>query len=119
MFQEDWLMRQIQDMVTFILRMLKKDTPDYERSGEAGSREADLLYDRLNTLVRDRKIAEADALLQEAMDAGSIKYFELAVDFYSKLNLLDDGVLESCGYSRKDAEDGLRRAAHLFGLSFL
>lgn len=119
MFQEDWIMRQIQDMVSILLKLLKLDSPAYSLREEQDRTEPDLLWCRLDGLFGERRFREADDLLQERMNPKNIRFLYVALDFYSRVNALDDAALEKAGYSRKQAEDGLREAAHAFGFSFL
>lgn len=118
MLEEDWMMRQIRDMVQFLsATILHKDTARYEPGPEESS--SDRLHARLTELLDDGKTAEADRLLWEEGNPRDPRYLELAVDFYDRLNHMTDGRLEADGYSRQAAEEGLRRAARASGIPFL
>ncbi|MDR3552554.1 MAG: DUF6483 family protein [Clostridia bacterium] len=120
MLQEDWFMRQIKDMINFLISViLHKKTANYEISIGQNTAAADTLYRQLSELIEELKINEAENLLFENINAGSLRYLELAVDFYSRLNDLDDETLEKCGFSRREIEEGLKDSAKLFGVPVL
>lgn len=118
MFEEDWIMRQIQDMVKFLAgTILRKNTTWYEPGSQDSA--ADRLHARLTDLLADGRIAQADALFRAQGDPRDPRYLELAVDFYARLNQMDDARLEAGGYARDTAEEGLRQAARDSGIPFL
>lgn len=118
MFQDDWIMRQINDMVRFItVVMNKKETSQFdevESQKNAGAR--DLLQEKLNELVNEKKIAEAEKLLLDSLDTKDKHYLNLAVDFYAGLNRMDDKTLEEGGFSRTSVQKGLTGIASRFGI---
>lgn len=116
MFEEDWFMRQVDDMVRFLAgTILKKNTTNYEVTQEVHS-DADRLYLRINELLEDDKINEAENLLFEKIDGQNRRYLEIAVDFYARLNALDDDTLEKNNFSREEIGEGLKEAAKVFDI---
>lgn len=111
-------MRQVESIVNFLTAaILKKKTPGYELSADRQNSDADLLHERLNRLIRAERFNEAEDLLFEKLDPDDERYLELAVDFYSQLNRLDNDTLERNGFSREEVGDGLKEAAARFGVS--
>lgn len=116
MFEEDWFMRQIDNMAAFLaMTILKKNTTNYEVLQEVHS-EADRLYLNINKLLDERKINEAENLLFEEITNQDKRYLEVAVDFYAKLNALDDETLEKNDFSREEIEEGLVEVARIFNI---
>jgi len=119
-YQKDWLMRQIQMIVQFIARLVwGKDTVEYQVPDQNSLSETDLLYYKIESLLAQSKICEAEDLLYERMDGGNNKYLELAIDFYQKLNKLNDKELENANFSREEIQTGLKGIISEFGLSGL
>lgn len=56
-------------------------------------------------------------MLFEEVDTNDIKYLELALDFYNRLNEMDDEFLENNNFSRKEVEEGLKDLLKEFGIS--
>jgi hypothetical protein len=118
MFQEDWYMKQIRYAIQFISRMLfDADYISYEIRGIYSQTETDMLYTRLNSMVDEGHINEAENLLFEALDTGDTNHLILAVDFYSRLNDKSDEELEANAFSREEVENGLNDIKTQFGIS--
>lgn len=117
MFQEDWVMRQIESIVNFLtVAVLNKKSPEFEISETQKKDSAEKLHQTLLKLIRENQINGAENLLFERMDSHDRRYLELAVDFYSRVNALDDDTLERCDFSREEINDGLRETAGRFGI---
>lgn len=117
MFEQDYIMTLVRDLVRFIARViLKKDIVDYEIKDTKNLMETDILHRELINLLSKGKINEAENLLFDSIDTDNIKYLEVAIDFYNRLNELDDDFLEENDFSRKEIEDGLKTVAKEFGI---
>ena len=117
MFQEDWVMRQVESIVNFLtMAVLNKKTPAFELSETFETSTADELHANLLKLIQENRINEAENLLFDKLDSNDQRYLEVAVDFYSKLNLLDDDTLHRCEFSREEIADGLKEVAGRFGI---
>lgn len=115
MFEDDWIIRNIRDIIQFIANVvLKKKSADYE---ETGDYIADALYVRLHGMIDEGNIAEAETALRETTDYSDLKYLAVALDFYSSVNNLDDKTLEKYGASRDDIQKNLRQTAKDFGVT--
>jgi len=116
-FEEDYVMRTIKDLVRFLARIfLKKDTVNYELPDDEGYTQTDYLHKRLIELLKQGKINEAEDLLYKELYVGNEKYMELALDFYDRVNDFDDEFLEKNNFSREEIEEGLKEVAGQFGL---
>lgn len=116
-FQKDFLMRQIEDMVRFIAKVLfGKDLFKYEIIDEANLTQTDMLYAKLTALVSQRKLCEAEDLLYESIESGNADHARIALDFYDTINALSDDELESSNFSREEIKDGLKQITAILGV---
>lgn len=117
MFEEDWMMRQVENMVNFLTAMaLKKKSSKYEVLNNDSSKDTDTLHLKLIELISSCKINEAENLLFESIDKNNKRYLEVAIDFYSRVNDLDNKALEKSEFSREEIEEGLKDIADIFGI---
>lgn len=117
-FQEDYILRQIEMLGVAIARLFfHKNTMLYDLPEKNQQTLTDDLCRRLHELIAEGKINEAENLLYENLDAGAIPLLEIAVDFYGRLNQLDDAYLISHNFSREEIEDGLREVARIYHIS--
>lgn len=118
MYQQDWIMRQIRSMGQAIARMIfGKDSVKYELTDETNSEKTNLLYKELLDLLEFLKINEAENLLFEKMETGDLKYLNIALDFYSRLNELSDEQLEKGDFTREEIKIGLNDALKLYDIN--
>lgn len=118
MLQDDWIIRQINDMVRFMVAVVfHKDARRMEFVEENKSSSGpNPLRKKLEKLVEEKKIGEADKLLQKSLDMKNKQNLQLAIDFYAKLNQLDDDALETGNFSRTAIQNGLIQAADRYGV---
>lgn len=120
MWEQDYIMRLIGDMIKFIAKVfLGKSQISYKISYEDEHSHTDLLHKRLLELIELGKINEAENLLFEEMDTNNMEYLELALDFYQRLSKLNDDFLERNNFSREEIIEGLKDLAKEFGLEKL
>lgn len=118
MFEQDYIMRLIEELIRFLAKVfLNKETVTYELSHEEKYTQIDNLHKQLLNLIKQGKINEAENMLYERMDLKDKKYVELTLDFYERLNNLDDEFLEKSNFSRKEIEQGLKEIAKELGIS--
>ncbi|NLY67115.1 MAG: hypothetical protein GX069_06095 [Tissierellia bacterium] len=118
MYEQDYIIRLVRNMVKIIAKaFLGKEGAKYEITDEQNLTQTDLLHRRLLHLLKEGKINEAENMLFEEVDTNDIKYLELALDFYNRLNEMDDEFLENNNFSRKEVEEGLKDLLKEFGIS--
>ncbi len=118
MFEQDYFMRIVKDLVRVLAKiLLNKDTATYELPDEGNYTQTDFLHKQLLDLLSQGKINEAENLLFEELEPANKKYMELALDFYERLNNFEDEFLETNDYSREEIEQGLKEIAKKFGVS--
>lgn len=117
MLKDDYMMRQTDTLATTIARLvLRKTKTEYTPTAQAADAQADGLWFRLNQLVQAGALNEAEDLLYEETDEEDLRYLEIAVDFYVRLNHLTDKELEAGGFSREEIGEGLRELAGRYGV---
>lgn len=120
MFQNDYIMRQIEMFTVFLARILfNKETTVFDAIvDEAGNvTEAGELYLGIRELVKAGKINEAENLLFERIELTYDKqYLEVASDFYSHLNFFTDEYLEAHDFSREEVQEGLQRVREIYNV---
>lgn len=119
MFQEDYIMRQIEGMTAVLARVLfRKDAPQYELPRQVQQyAQEDHLHLQLLSLLGQGKIKEAEELLFDALDGKNMRVLEIAVDFYSRANEFGDEYLAGRGVTREELEKNLQKAVDLYGIT--
>ena len=110
MFQEDYMMRQIELIGQGMAKTLQLEDGSFEVGDPHQNEEAHELNKRLMSLLANGKINEAEDLLFEAIEnherIDHSDYFQLALDFYLKVNQYSDDYLKWCHFSREEADEG-------------
>lgn len=91
----------------------------YEYSKDLKYTQSDNLHKELISLLYDGKINEAENILFDKFDSMDNNQIKVALDFYQRLNELDDEFLEENNFSRKEIEEGLRDIAKKVGMDTL
>ena len=126
MITEDYLMRQIEIIARTLAKLLfGKDSPEYIIEDFQVLTETDYIHNRLIGLIDDRNINEAENLLFEKIEEELEEtpdgqgYLEVAIDFYSRLNELDNTILDDCGFERDEIDEGLREVSEMYGINVI
>ena len=77
----------------------------------------DELYERVQKLISEGEINEAENLLYDNIDSSNLNYLKLVLDFYNKLNALDEDFLEAHDYGKDEILQGLKDIATQYGMS--
>ena len=121
-FHEDWLMRQIETMVSAIISVIFHKNPKSEEIGteikvsdtvDPGRR------DMIIAFLQQGKLCEAENWLYENMNEDDISWLNTAVYFYSEINKLSDEYLAAHDFSREEIESGLSEVCGLYGFEWL
>ena len=124
--QQDWLMRQIEMMVSTVLRLagleLSQESAQGEELRQSGSDDrkgsSGQLAQALTSLLRQGQLGKAEDLLFEHLDPEDESVLAAALDFYRQANALTDGELEAQGFTREELLEGLSQVAKRYGLCF-
>ena len=117
MFEEDYIMRQIREMVRMLLKLLFQ--MDMEEDSEEllrGTKENEVLRELLE-MVDDGRINEAENRVYELCEDGEMANLKVMLLFYDYLNGKRDEYLEECEFSREELKEDMRDLLAGFGLS--
>ena len=109
MYQQDWLMRQIEAFVYAVCKQIfNRDTAEYIPGAVEENADADLLHRELLRLLEACDFCAAENLLYREFVPGSEALLQVAADFYRRLNEFSDEALLRGNFSREEIEEGLR-----------
>ena len=117
MFEEDYIMRQIREMVRMLLKLLFQ--LDQEEDSEEllrWTKENEVLRELLE-MVDDGRINEAENRVYELCEDGEMANLKVMLLFYDYLNGKSDEYLEECEFSREELKEDMRDLLAGFGLS--
>ena len=117
MFEQDYVMRLIKEMVRAILKLLfniDTDSPSAELLEDAKEQQT---LDELLDMVDKGFINEAENKIYEITEEGKKTDLEMALLFYSYLNDKSDEFLEAHNYSRDEIKAGLKDITVRYGVA--
>ena len=115
-FEKDWFMRQLKlcvDMAASLI--LGKEFSPYQLSGQDPLSPADQLHLRIVTLLKEGDVNGAEDALFDAVDPEDMEIYHVGLDFYDRLNQLNDKELDRLDFSREEIRDGLTDFAAEYG----
>ena len=115
MFEQDYIMRLIKEMIRTILKLLfniDTETPTAELLEDEEKATLETLLD----MVDDGSINEAEDKIYEIAVAGDKINLEMILLFYSYLNDKSDEFLTENNFSRQEVQDGLKYVLSQYGL---
>lgn len=117
MYEKDYIMRIIKNLIKSLARVFfGKNVAVYELSGNKEYIQSDNLHQKLLVLLSDGQINEAENLLFAELDPKKNRQMMVAIDFYQRLNDLDDEFLKTNSFSREEIEEGLQDIAKKAGV---
>lgn len=117
MYEQDYIMRKISNIIKFLKTIIfGEDSSNYELSKNQENEQSDNLHKILIELIAFGKVNEAENLLFENFDSKDNRQVLLALDFYERLNKLDDDFLQQNNFSREEIENGLKEIARKIGI---
>lgn len=116
MFEQDYVMRLIKEMVRAILKLLfniDTDSPSAELLEDAKEQQT---LDELLDMVDNGFINEAENKIYEITEEGKKTDLEMALLFYSYSNDKSDEFLEAHNYGRDEIKAGLKDITVRYGV---
>lgn len=116
MFEQDYIMRLINEVIRTILRLvfnIRTDTPEEDLLKSDEEKEK---LSELTLLVQQGDINEAENLVYEITEKGDERSLKTALLFYSYLNEQSDDFLEEHAFSRDEVKSGLMDLLERYGL---
>jgi len=119
MYHQDWFIRQIRYIIQYIAKLiLNKSVVEYEIRDINNQTKTDELYLRIQRMLVERNLNEAENLLFDRLDAADYDYLLIALDFYTKVNNMSDDDLDEADFPREEIESGLMELKHIYGIFF-
>lgn len=117
MYEQDYIMRMIKEMIRFILKVLFKIDVEEPTVELLQNKEGQKGLEKLLDMIDDGNINEAENQIYELTEQTNMQSLEMALLFYSYLNEKGDDFLEQHDFSRREIKEGLQRLVALYGLS--
>ena len=117
MFEQDYVMRLIKEMVRAVLKLLFNIDTESPTVELLENKEEKEILENLLDMIDDGKINEAENKLYDLLGDTDVNSLKIALLFYSYLNDKTDDFLEENNFSRDEIKSGLENAADSFGLS--
>ena len=116
MFEQDYIMRLIKEMIRTILKLLFNIDMETPTTELLKNEEKKAALETLLNMVDDGDINEAENKIFEIVEAGKRESLELVLLFYSYLNDKSDEFLAENNFSRKEIQDDLKCILSKYGL---
>ena len=121
-YQKDWLMRQIEAMVSALISVLFPKSQKSESIAAEQKISDTVDPDKraaIAAFLQKGQICEAENWLYENIDEYDITWLYTAVYFYSEINKLSDEYLAAHDFPREGIESGLSEVCGLYGYEWL
>lgn len=116
MFEQDYIMRLIKEMIRMLLKLLFNIDTESPSSDLMESVEQRAFLNELLDMIDKGKINEAENLLFNPENTIKKDNLKTALLFYSYLNEKDDDFLEAHNYSRDEIRSGIKEIAGECGM---
>lgn len=117
MLQDDYILRQIREMVRAVMKMLFQVNASELTPEVIEDTDARQILTNLNDLVDNGRIDDAENQLYEMTCKGDRQNLEIGLLFYYHLNSKDDEFLETNNFSREEIMTGIQDLADRYNLS--
>lgn len=117
MLQDDYILRQIREMVRAVMKMLFQVNASELTPEVIEDTDARQILTNLNDLVDNGRIDDAENQLYEMTCEGDRQNLEIGLLFYYHLNSKDDEFLETNNFSREEIMTGIQDLADRYNLS--
>lgn len=117
MFEQDYIIRLIKEMMRAILKLLFHmdiDNPNKDLLEEKEGRD---MLEKLLDMVDNGDINEAENQIYDMTSDNNMVNLEVALLFYSYLNEKEDDFLQKNDFSRDEIKSGLKELISRYGLT--
>lgn len=117
MFEQDYIIRLIKEMIRAILKLLfhmDTDNPNKDLLEEKEGRD---MLEKLLDMVDNGDINEAENQIYDMTSDDNMVNLEVALLFYSYLNEKEDDFLQKNDFSRDEIKSGLKELISRYGLT--
>ena len=111
---KDYVMRIVHEWIRTLIKLIFNKDIDKEEDAEIPL-EVMEQFRKLNAMINDGEINEAENILLDGLREGDRTYFEMSLLFYEKLSGKTDEFLAEHDYSREEVVDGLKYVVNYYG----
>lgn len=115
---KDYVMRIVHEWIRTLIKLIFNKDIDKEEDAEIPL-EVMEQFRKLNAMIDDGEINEAENILLDGLEEGNRAYFEMSLLFYEKLSGKTDEFLAEYDYSREEVVDGLKYVVNYYGYGSL
>ena len=115
---KDYVMRIVHEWIRTLIKLIFNKDIDKEEDAEIPL-EVMEQFRKLNAMINDGEINEAENILLDGLREGDRTYFEMSLLFYEKLSGKTDEFLAEHDYSREEVVDGLKYVVNYYGYGSL
>lgn len=116
MFEQDYIIRLIKEMIRAIFKLLFNIETDNPIEDLLEDKESQNTLERLLGMVDSGNINEAENQVYDMTCDNSMANLKVALLFYSYLNDKDDEFLQKYGFCRDEIKSGITELASRYGL---
>ncbi len=116
MFEQDYIIRLIKEMIRAILKLLFNMDTDNPIEALLEDRESQNTLEKLLDMVDHGKINEAENQIYEMTSDHHMANLKVALSFYSYLNDKEDEFLQEHDFCREEIKSGVEELASRYGL---
>lgn len=115
--EQDYILRQIKSVIKVIAKLLfNKEDVNYELPQNGKFSELDNLYVKLNELLTQNKINEAEDLLFKNIDPTNLNCLQIILWFYEVLAQKNDDELKNNNFSKEEVFQGFYDAVAFYNI---
>ena len=116
MFEQDYIMRLIKEMVRALLKLLFNIDTDLPSAELLKDTEEQQTLEALLDMIDEGRIGDAENKIYEITEDADKRNLEISVLFYSYLNDKSDEFLELHNFSRDEIKSGLQDISARYGV---
>ena len=119
MFEQDYIMRMIKEMVRLFLKILFNINTDSPTAELLENEQKQGILNNLTNMIDEGNINKAENELYSIIENGEKDDLEMVILFYSYLNDKDDDFLSEHDFSREEVKKGLKTVLSKYGFESL
>lgn len=115
MFEKDYVMRMIKEMIRALIKLIFNIDTDSPTAELLENEQKQNVLNNLTQMIDKGNINEAENELFAMIENGEKEDLEMAILFYSYLNDMDDDFLLEHDFSREEVKSGLQTVLSKYG----
>ena len=117
MFEQDYIVRLIKEMIRTILKLIFRIDTDNPIKDLLEDKESQDTLEKLLDMIDNGNINEAENQIYDMTSDNNMVNLEVALLFYSYLNDKDDDFLQKNDFCRDEIKSGIKELVSRYGLA--